>query len=316
MLNFASSNLGNFGKILAVSGSIAIALAVTYRFAPLTASSIAAVSTAPADERHLRDRWVVSAVKAKQLIAGGATVLDVRNRAEWMLGHSPGAVRVSWQQFSQQQAPCRGKLLEDTEVLQEKLRRVGVSGDRPVVVVGNALNWGENGRIVWMLRTLGHQGAVLVDGGQDALVAAGVPVVIGMTKPTYGNFTIRRTAAWDIQREELKASLNSTEFAVLDTREAREYAGATPYGETRGGHIPGAMHLHYQDFLDAQGKLLPREELMAKLTKLGISRNTPVVAYCTGGVRSAFVVAVLADLGFTNVKNYAGSMWEWSAQAT
>lgn len=316
MLKFASSILANFGKILAVLGLSGIALATTSRFSTLTTVPTTSLSTSPVNQQDLTARWVVSVAQAKQLIAGGATVLDVRSQAKWILGRIPGAVRVSWQDFSQRQPPYRGKLLADREVLQEKLRRVGVSGDRPVVVVGNALNWGENGRIVWMLRTLGHQHAVIVDGGQEALVAAGVPVTIARTKPTYGNFTIQRTTAWEIKREELQAHLNTPELVVIDTREAREYAGATPYGETRGGTIPGAIHLYYQELLDARGKLLPQEMLLVKLAELGISQHTPVIAYCTGGVRSAFVVAVLADLGFTNVRNYAGSMWEWSAKSS
>jgi 3-mercaptopyruvate sulfurtransferase SseA len=30
-------------------------------------------------------------------------------------------------------------------------------------------------------------------------------------------------------------------------------------------------------------------------------------------VRSAFVVAVLAQLGYRRVRNYDGSFWEWAA---
>ena len=33
----------------------------------------------------------------------------------------------------------------------------------------------------------------------------------------------------------------------------------------------------------------------------------------SGGVRSAWLVVVLMDLSFAHARNYAGSMWEWSA---
>jgi thiosulfate/3-mercaptopyruvate sulfurtransferase len=100
---------------------------------------------------------------------------------------------------------------------------------------------------------------------------------------------------------------------VIDTRSPGEFAGATPYGEQRGGHIPGAVHFYFKDLMDAKGYLLPRDQIISQLNRLGINYDTPIATYCTGGVRSAFFVSVLADLGFTNIKNYAGSMWEWSA---
>ncbi|MGF1520500.1 MAG: rhodanese-like domain-containing protein [Nodosilinea sp.] len=43
-----------------------------------------------------------------------------------------------------------------------------------------------------------------------------------------------------------------------------------------------------------------------------ISRDAAILAYCTSGVRSAWLTAVLVDMGF-DAKNYPGSMWEWSA---
>ena len=265
----------------------------------------------------MEQQWVASAVQAKELILQKATVLDVRNVVAWFLGHVPGAVHITWQQFSQQQSPHKGKLIEDPSILEQKLRAVGISNTKPIVVVGNSAdNFGEEGRIVWMLRTLGHSQAVFVDGGYTALIEAGVPIERGISQPqAKGDYVVQRTAAWEIQRDQLKANLAATaqNFAVIDTREPREYGGATPYGEQRGGHIPGAVHFYFKDLMDSQGYLLPQKQIVTKLNQLGVQSDTAITAYCTGGIRSAFFVAVLANLGFTEVKNYAGSMWEWSA---
>lgn len=260
-------------------------------------------------------QWVVNAIAAQQLIAEGATVLDVRNRLAYMCGHAPGAVRVTWQEFSQQKPPNKGKLLDEREVLEQKLRQLGISNDIPIIVVGNPQqpwHFGEEGRIVWMLHTLGHLQAAFVDGGQPALVKAGVRSVWGISKAIAGDFRIQRTKAWEIDSDELKNSLSTQKLITIDTRESREYAGATPYGEKQGGHIPGAIHFYFKDLLDDNGCLLPAREIALKLEQLGISSDSAIAAYCTGGIRSAFVVAVLVNLGFTNVRNYPGSMWEWS----
>jgi thiosulfate/3-mercaptopyruvate sulfurtransferase len=272
------------------------------------------------NQQNLQEQWVVSAAQAKQLIEQGATILDSRNILLWLTGHIPGAVHVSWKQFSQQQAPHKGKLLENPELLEQKLRNLGVFNDKPVIVVGNPAhpcNFGEEGRIVWMLRTLGHQSAAFVDGGEAALTQVGFPITLDLTQPIAGDFVIKQTAVWSIQRDELQANLfsqaASQKLIVIDTRSPREFAGATPYGEQRGGHIPGSVHFYFKDLMDAKGYLLPREQIITKFNNLGINFDTPIVTYCTGGVRSAFFLTVFADLGFTSVKNYAGSMWEWSA---
>ncbi len=267
-----------------------------------------------------QNQWVVNVAQAKQLIEQGATILDSRNILLWLIGHVPGAVHVSWRQFSQQQSPHKGKLIENLEVLEQKLRNLGVCNTKPVIVIGNPAdkcNFGEEGRIVWMLRTLGHQSAAFVDGGDTALTQVGIPITLDLTQPTPGDFVVKPSSLWSIQRDELQANLSSQaasqKLIVIDTRSSREFVGATPYGEQRGGHIPGAVHFYFKDLIDAKGFLLPRDQIIARLNSLGINRDTPIATYCTGGVRSAFFVTVLADLGFTNVKNYPGSMWEWSA---
>ncbi|HEY9892498.1 MAG TPA: rhodanese-like domain-containing protein [Candidatus Sericytochromatia bacterium] len=263
-----------------------------------------------------KSSWVVSAEQAKQLIDEGGTILDSRNVLIWLVGHMPNAVQISWKQFSQQ-SPHKGKLLEDAKTLEQKLRKFGIFNNHPVIVIGNPsfpCNFGEEGRIVWMLRTLGHEFAVFVDGGEAALTQIGFPITLEITKPTFGDFVIKQTNLWSIQQNELQDNLLTQKQIIIDTRSPQEFAGATPYGEQRGGHIPDAVNYYFKDLLDANGYLLPCEQIIAKLNNFGITKDTPIVTYCTGGVRSAFFVAVLADLGFINVKNYAGSMWEWSAE--
>jgi thiosulfate/3-mercaptopyruvate sulfurtransferase len=276
--------------------------------------AVPAVLAAPAQAGQAD--WVISADAAKRLIeAKQATILDTRGSDEWASGHAPGSVAVKWQDFSQSKAPNNGKLLGDDAELTQKLQKLGVSKQHPVIVVGKPpKNWGEDGRIVWMLRTLGHTEATLVSGGHRALKKAGLEMTKKPAKPKRGDFIAKRTSKYDIGREQLRKNYQSKKFVLVDTREPREFAGKTPYGEKRGGHVPGATHLHYTELMAPNGELLPKKKLTKKLKSLGISPDKTIVAYCTGGVRSAWLVAVLTDIGYPNVMNYAGSMWDWSAQ--
>ena len=261
--------------------------------------------------KTLTNRWVVSGQEAKQLIEQGATVLDTRKLA---LIRLQGAVYVDWKQFSPEHKVTRGKLLEQDDLLTQRLQALGISKDKPVVVFANPPSgWGEDGRIVWMLRTLGHTQVAMVDGGFEALIAANIPVQSGRSQPPErGNFVVSRNTTWEIQQEPLKARLGQDNIVVVDTREAREFGGQTPYGETRGGHVPGAVNLYFKELLDKEGRLLSPNDIRATLLEMGITPDTQVVVYCTGGIRSGWLASVLVTLGY-QVQNYAGSMWEWSA---
>ena len=83
---------------------------------------------------------------------------------------------------------------------------------------------------------------------------------------------------------------------VLDVRDRDEFHGATPYGEQRGGHIPGAVNL-------------PWRELLA-----GVSLPTTraVVVTCTGGVRSGMAYLMLRNANVVTVANHDDGMWGWA----
>jgi thiosulfate/3-mercaptopyruvate sulfurtransferase len=257
------------------------------------------------------DAWVVSPAEAGALIAGGALVLDARADRLRRSDPVPGAVSVQWHQFTEPEAPLIGRPLADDGELSRRLQAVGVRGADPVVVLGDPVRgWGEDGRVVWMLRALGHERAVMVDGGLPALAAAGLLAIAPPRLP--GNFTVARQDDLLITREELRQRLDRSDMVILDAGEPGEFAGRSPYGESRGGHVPGARLLPFRELLAEDGNLLPPDRLRARLAALGIRPGTEVVAYCSGGVRSGWLTTVLNNLGVP-ARNFAGSMWEWSA---
>jgi thiosulfate/3-mercaptopyruvate sulfurtransferase len=256
--------------------------------------------------------WIVSAEEAIALLDQGATLLDARSGIR--LGdYLKGAAPIRWQDFSRER-PDRGKLLNQNAALNQRLQALGIRIEKPTVVFSHPPHgWGEDGRIVWMLRSLGHPSAVLVDGGFRALHQAGLRKT---WKPGFpdesGNFEVQRIDDYTIQRDELKARLNDPDLVLLDTRSTIEFLGATPFGETRGGHPPGALSLPFKQLMTADGYILPLQAICDRLSQVGVSPNKEIVSYCTGGIRSAWVAVVLNHAGF-RARNYAGSMWEWSA---
>lgn len=290
------------------------------RFLAFSAAGVMVVAT-PLSARHalagaagnqaLAANWVIPVPEARKLIAEGAVVLDVRGQDLKSAAPLANAVAVEWPYFTKDSQAQKGQLLDDDAELNSRIQALGISSDQAVVVVADSeKGWGEDGRIVWTLRTLGHPSVFFVDGGIVALTRDGDPGI----KPVNGKgtFEVKRIASYEIKKEELRQRLDDKTVVILDTREPREYAGETPYGESRGGHVPGARHVFYKDFLDANGKVLPPDQIRAKLAELGAPPEAEVISYCTGGIRSGFVTAVLNNAGI-KARNYAGSMWDWSS---
>lgn len=280
--------------------------------ATLAAATLGLLSGAAVAQSAASEDWVIAPAEARALIADGAIVLDMRSkdlRAETPI---EGAVVVAWQDFAQADKVNRGNLLDDDPALTAKFQQIGISRDVPVVALGVPLKgWGEDGRLVWTLRSSGHDKAFLVDGGAEAVLADG-PLTIAPVK-TPGDFVAHRVASLEATKEDVKAALGQAGTVIIDAREEREYKGETPYGEARAGHIPGAKHLYFRDMIGADGRLLQGEQMQALLSEHGIGPDTKVISYCTAGIRSAYVTAVLRSNGI-DAKNYDGSMSEWAAQ--
>jgi thiosulfate/3-mercaptopyruvate sulfurtransferase len=257
--------------------------------------------------------WTITAAELQAVPAGAVTLLDARGLADYYWqGHAPGAARVTWWWYRDGWGRT-GRLPADLDRLAGQMAALGVDGRRPVVVYGWAREgWGEEGRIVWMLRYLGHREVAVLDGGWRAWLAAGGAVSRWPVRPRPGVFVAR-------PRPELRAAAEDVEAAaagagaLLDVRSEAEWHGATPYFEARGGRIPGAVHLPWTGLLDDAGLVDRSGEALARLARLGVTPERPVVVYCTGGVRSSEALVALKALGFRDVRNYDGSWYEWSA---
>jgi thiosulfate/3-mercaptopyruvate sulfurtransferase len=242
-------------------------------------------------------------------------VVDARGDAEFKAGHPPGAVHMQWWRYRDGLLRT-GKLPSDLNQLASDLAAIGVDGRKRVLVCGAARQgWGEEGRAAWTLRLLGHRAVAILDGGCQTWRRAGRPWTKGKSKAKRGQFVSRPNPMLRASKNDVRRALATGGSQLVDARTREEFDGATPSMSARGGHVPGARHLHFKDLLDDQGRALTRDKARARLVAAGIDPDKPVIAYCTGGVRSAFVVEAMRSAG-VDARNYDGSWWEWSADDT
>jgi thiosulfate/3-mercaptopyruvate sulfurtransferase len=246
-----------------------------------------------------------------ELQQAGAVVLDARDEAAFAAGHVPGAGNAPWNRFVD--GELTGVLDGDLEETQAELRALGVRADRPVIVYGSwGDGWGEEGRLFWMLEYLGHADVHVVSGGYARWTAGSNAVETQASAPTPSAFTAQRREDLRATVDEVEAAAEAGNILIIDTRRAEEFAGETPYGAARGGHIPSATHLYWKDVFQKSGELRAPDDLRAVFDELGATDDTIIISYCTGGVRSGFMYMILRWLGYGQPQNYDGSWWEWA----
>jgi thiosulfate/3-mercaptopyruvate sulfurtransferase len=246
----------------------------------------------------------------------GLVILDVRGKAAYEFGgHIPGAVHSTWHEYSDPNAIPKGLLNPDLSHIEQTVRKLGINRDSEVVIYSNPFdNWGDEGRMFWMLEYLGHKNLRILDGGWVKWTAEKRPFEHGRAQPAVGNFTAQPVKQVMITKDELKHIVRSPHpgTAILDARSLEEFLGKEVSGIPRPGHIPSALHVPWNGFLNKDATVKDEESIKAALEDRGIEPGQEVVCYCTGGVRSAWLYVVLKLVGYERVKNYPGSWWEWS----
>lgn len=256
---------------------------------------------------------VISPFELKSLIAEkkAIQIIDAR-KSLFRLSSIPNSVRLDWEAFSET-VNGRKWLLKDLNWIAKSLKKKGLSAEKPTIVYGDRESgWGEEGRILWMLKLVGYRKLSFLDGGIQGWQKSHRSEVTPTQLPKL-NLAAKEKSPLSVRFSgaELKEKLSEVE--ILDVRSPSEYAGQTPHGSKKGGHIPGAKNLHIREFFDAKGMVLPKPELALKIKKAGISFDRPLVVYCTGGVRSALAHYLIQDyLGFEESSNYDGSWNEWA----
>ncbi len=241
-------------------------------------------------------------------------LIDVRGPAAYT-SHIPGAVNSTWHEYSDPSSVSKGVLNPDLSQLEQRVRALGINQSSDVVIYSNPFdNWGDEGRMFWMLQYLGHPSVRMLDGGWVKWVAEQRPFDHDRAKPATGDFTVNANPERMITKDALKKLVKGQHpnTIILDARSVEEYAGKEIDGLPRAGHIPSAINISWNQFLERDATLKPAEQVKAIFEDHGLREDHEIITYCLGGVRAAWVYALLRYVGYDQVKTYPGSWWEWS----
>jgi thiosulfate/3-mercaptopyruvate sulfurtransferase len=244
--------------------------------------------------------------------------VDYDPKANYQLGHVPGAVLFDWRQDIND--PVSRNVL-NKQACEDLLQRAGVNNDSTLVLYGDFNNWFA-AFAFWVFKYYGFKDVRIMNGGrkkwleEDKEISKDIPnYPKGSYKASDPDKNIR------VFLDEVKQALDARDgIKMVDVRSPKEFTGeilAPPEYPTehaqRGGHIPGAENIPWaQAVNDKDGTFKSVEELRKLYESKGITQDKEIIAYCRIGERSSHTWFVLKYLlGYPDVKNYDGSWTEW-----
>ncbi|CAM1356465.1 rhodanese-like domain-containing protein [Tenacibaculum halocynthiae] len=95
-------------------------------------------------------------------------------------------------------------------------------------------------------------------------------------------------------QQSIISTQNNDQIILLDSREPKEY---------KVSHINNAICVGYDHF-----------NIRETIKKLPVNKNTKIIVYCSLGIRSEDIAEKLKKIGYTNIYNLYGGIFEWKNQ--
>lgn len=198
--------------------------------------------------------------------------------------------------------------------LEKVLSRSGVSNDHHVVVYSRAhVMWAT--RAWWLLRSVGLESVVVLDGGFDAWQSAGRSIC--STPCTYPETVFQarlREEMWATQQDVLQA-IEDGNVCTINALPRDLHTGKSGLGYARAGHIKGSLNVPFPALLMPEtGVFRSADELGLHFAAAGVLNKARAITYCGGGIAATLTAFALVLLGHPSVAVYDGGLDEWSRE--
>lgn len=239
--------------------------------------------------------------------------LDRKGYDDYARGHIPGAPFIDLDRdLAGEGAPTDGRHpLPTAQAFARAMSKAGIDGEKTVVAY-DSIGGGAAARLVWLLRTIGVDAAIL-DGG---LSDVDVELETGWPQIQPATFAVRPwpKSAFANTAQTLRASQSEAEV-LIDARPAARYRGEVAGPDARRGHIPSAHSLPIGEHVTETGHLLPKAELQQRFAAAAVDGSKPVISYCGSGVTGCHNLLVMEYLGLPAGRLYPASFSGWAADA-
>lgn len=235
-------------------------------------------------------------------------------RAEYNEQHIPGAMFFDIDEISDPESSLP-HTMPSPEMFASRMRKMGI-GDGMRIIVYDGAGLFSAARVWWMFRTFGKTDVAILDGGFPKWLAEG-RIIEDMppAKRIERHFTARLQASNTRNKSEVLDAVSDGMPQIADARSPARFLAQEPEPRAgmRGGHMPGAINVHYRTLINEDGTLKSLEKLKDVFNDAGIDMTKPVITTCGSGVTAAILTLGLTMLGHNSHSLYDGSWAEWGS---
>lgn len=199
--------------------------------------------------------------------------------------------------------------LPDMDGLAQKFAELGIVKNETLVVAYDDSRFAFAARLWWLLRYLGHDSVVLLDGGWQEWLKHDYPVSNVVPERKAGSFSPQPHPDWLVDINTVKSAHHSDEVVVVDSRDRDRYLGLREPIDPIAGSIPGAVNSPWKQVSNESGYVQPLESQQQLWD--GIKDAAEIIVYCGSGVTACVNLFSLALTGVKNTKLYPGGWSDW-----
>jgi thiosulfate/3-mercaptopyruvate sulfurtransferase len=231
----------------------------------------------------------------------------------------PGARRFDYDNDFCDQESQLPHMMPSAEHFNHRAQALGLNNDSTIVVYDNTGTFASP-RAWWMLRAMGHQNVVILDGGLTAWKSNGYPVETHYQfAATPGNFCGHLNQLAFVDANDVLNRIDNQDSLTIDARgRARFHAEvAEPRPGIRSGHIPNSICIPFIELMDHH-RLKSPDQLKPYFDAWLPHPPSEFIFSCGSGVTACIVLvaAVLAGLPEARMSVYDGSWTEWGQSNT
>ena len=236
-------------------------------------------------------------------------IVDARSSFDYHKGHVENAINIELLNIVRSKGGLPAMCASEKDI-GALLSSKGIGNDSTVVIYDN-FGGLFSARLLWTLEHFGHTKVRVFDGSIKRWLDDGDKFVKEVPSFPPTKFSISRIDRNLATKEWILEHIKDPKVKFLDVRKEGEYSGKVAFGR-RGGHIPGAVHIHWVEAIDpSTGRFKPLDKLKKMYTTKGITPDKEIATYCWMGMRASHGYMMLRLLGYPRVRNYDSSWSEW-----
>ncbi|MCY7407392.1 MAG: sulfurtransferase [Alkalinema sp. CAN_BIN05] len=235
-------------------------------------------------------------------------------RKQYDISHIQGAHYLDLNQDLSERVQAHGGRhpLPDVQTFSSKLQAMGINHETWIVLYDSArLSYAA--RAWWLLRYLGHDRTLLLNGGWQAWTGMHYPITKDSPEAKSGNFIPVVQSDWTVDINDVKAAMNTPGSVLIDSRETVRYRGDREPIDPIAGHISGAINYPWQQVTDERGYInaeLQADRWASLQNSLEDNSKTEIIVYCGSGVTACVNLLSLSLAGHP-AKLYVGGWSDW-----